>query len=685
MGCNASKLDRLPAVSLCRDRCKFIDESLRQSYTLADSHVAHMDSLRTLGPALLCFFQQFEDSGEIKPSFSTSPPPPRSQSSSSFDSDAQVLHSESEPEDSVKESQLFTHSYKHCDYIHHDTVISSVPDNVTFMKPVYDSYYPTPPSNAAGVFSGLKPPSPPPPSSSAWDFLNFFEPYEKYQVPYCDGGDGYADTNVTVENENGKVNGHVIGENGPFKSNGEGVNVSKVENGEVKDNEADLKKESSVLEKKLPELKESVKGFSEAVKEIQILLERASDSGNVLLEMLDVGKLRYHSKIELNPVSCKIMHVFTPLNPLTVNCVESPLLGRRTGSKCEGVYMEKGLSSANLCSTLRKLCMWEKKLYHEVKAEEKLRMLHHKKCKQLKHMNKKDADVQKIDSVKAYIGILVTKMKMSIQVVDKISITISKLTEEELWPQINRFIFMFLGMWKDMQECYKRQYEEIVNNETKVLSVSSLNRKPCNANIDAALKLKSELQKWSLSFLDWIQAQKSQVKSLNDWLVRCLMYEPEEISYDSTPLGAPPVFVICNKWSRAVDNISEMNVIEAVNGFTLRVNELLEKHILELQKNSTLDKELEKKVKNLERQEQKMYKMVKARERKMNPIAKELREGDAVHNNDVKVDSISLQSDLKQIFVAMEKFSATTASLYEELCQQIKQDGHVLGESNKNN
>jgi hypothetical protein len=57
-------------------------------------------------------------------------------------------------------------------------------------------------------------------------------------------------------------------------------------------------------------------------------------------------------------------------------------------------------------------------------------------------MNKKDADVQKIDSVKAFIGILVTKMKMSIQVVDKISITISKLTEEELWPQINRFILM---------------------------------------------------------------------------------------------------------------------------------------------------------------------------------------------------------------------------------------------------
>ncbi|GAU30204.1 hypothetical protein TSUD_311550 [Trifolium subterraneum] len=596
MGCNASKLDRLPAVSLCRDRCKFIDESLRQSYTLADSHVAHMDSLRTLGPALLCFFQQFEDSGETNPSISKSPPPSRSESSSSSDSDAAqfVLHSESEKEDSEKESQLFTHGYKHCDYIHHDTVISSVPDNMTFMtyvKPIYDSYYPMPPSNAAGVYSGLKPLSPPPPSNSAWDFLNFFEPYEKYQVPYCNGGDDYADTNVTVENEKGKVNGHVIRENGPFKSNGGGVNVSKVENGEVKDNEADLKKESSVLEKKLPELKESVKGFSEAVKEIQILFERASDSGNVILEMLDVGKL----------LSCKIMHVFTPLNPLTVKCVESPLLGRRTGSKCEGVYTEKGLNSANLCSTLSKLCMWEKKLYHEVKAEEKLRMLHQKKCKQLKRMNSKDADAQKIDSVKAFIGILVTKMKMSIQVVDKISNTISKLTEEELWPQINRFILMFLGMWKAMQECYKHQYQEIVKNESKALGASSFNRKPCNTNIDAAIKLKSELLKWKL------------------------------------------------------------------------------------QKNSTLDNELEKKVKNLKRQEQKMHKMVKARERKMDPIAKKLREGVAVHNNDVKVDSISLQSDLKQIFVAMEKFSTTTASLYEELCQQIKPDDHVLGESNKNN
>lgn len=684
MGCNASRLDRLPAVSLCRDRCKFIDESLRQSYSLADAHVAHMESLRTLGPTLLHFFQQFEDSSaETKPSLSK-PSPPRSKSSSSSDSDAEhvPLHSESEPEDTEKESQLCTHSYRRYDYLHHDTVLSSVPDNVTFMtyvKPIYDSYSPPPTSNTTGNFSELNPPSPPPPSNSAWEFLDFFEPYEKFKVRYSHGGDGYTDTNVTDEKEKEKDNGHVTQKSECVKSNG----VNKNEEGNNK--EADLKEDSSILKKKLPELEEcskkveSGKGFSETVKEIQVLFERASDSGNVILEMLDVGKLRYHSKIELNPVSCKIMHLFPSSNPLMVKCVESPC-GRK--ADCQGVYKDKGISYENLCSTLSKLCIWEKKLYHEVKAEEKLRTLHEKKCKQLRRMNKKDDDAQKINSVKAFISILVTKMKVSIQVVDKISNSISKLTEEELWPQINRFILMFLGMWKDMQECYKRQYQEIV--ETKALDVSSFNRKPCNANIDAAIKLKSKLQKWNLSFLDWIQAQKFHVKALNDWLVRCLMYESEELQNDSTPFGAPPVFVLLHKWSKTMDNISEKNVIEAVNGFMLRVNELLKNNILELQKNSTLDKEIEKKVKILDRQEQKLDKMVKARERKMVPIAKELGEvGDAVHNNDDVVDSISLQSGLKQIFVAMEKFSATTASLYEELSQQIKQD-HVLGESNKN-
>lgn len=60
-----------------------------------------------------------------------------------------------------------------------------------------------------------------------------------------------------------------------------------------------------------------------------------------------------------------MMHVFTPSNSTGVNCMEACSL---LGSAYEEVNIEKGLSSANICSTLSKLYQWEKKLYREVKV-----------------------------------------------------------------------------------------------------------------------------------------------------------------------------------------------------------------------------------------------------------------------------------------------------------------------------
>lgn len=243
-----------------------------------------------------------------------------------------------------------------------------------------------------------------------------------------------------------------------------------------------------------------------------------------------------------------------------------------------------------------------------------------------------------------------------------------------------------------MLECYRHQNKEI--EEAKSLEASSFNRRlTSKAQVDAAIRLKSELQNWNLSFSDWIYAQKCHVKALNGWLLRCLPYDPDEI-LDSTPpfspgkIGAPSVFVICNKWSQTVDKLTEKHVTEAANEFISGVNKLLDKYILEQQQKLTVDKELEKKVKMLERQEQKMHKVVKARQRKMvSIIGKEesdalLLPEDGVHHAEL-FDSESLQLGLKHIFAAMENFTAISASAYEQLCQHIEQDNnhHDLGES----
>ncbi|KAF7829495.1 Nitrate regulatory gene2 protein [Senna tora] len=637
MGCNTSRLDGLPAVALCRDRCKFLDEALRQSYALADAHVAHMHSLKTLAPALYTFFHHTEDPGvtnsqdavdntKSHPQLTKSPPRAAS------DSHIQ-LHSETETETEInrdKDFQFFNPTSRY-DYLNHDTVS----DDVVFMNYV-------------------QPPSPPPPTSSAWDFFNFFETFDKYDARFSPSPD--------VHKEHQRSSHHSFNNKATQVVDG---GATKAENGDPEE----VKTDSTA----------NVKSPKAVMKEIQILLERASDSGNPILEMLDVGKLRYHKKIAVNPVSCKMMHVFTP------SVSSKPPLGQRRESGCQGIDKDKGFCYGNLSSTLNKLSMWENKLYHEVKAEEKLHILHEKKCRQLIRMNKKGADAQKVDSIETLIRILSTKMRISIQVVDNISTTICKLREEELWPQINQFILRFLGMWKDMVECYRRQNEKI--EEAKSIA---FNRKLISkAQVDAAIRLKSELQNWNLSFSDWIYAQKCYVKALNGWLLRFLQYDPEEIADSTAPMspGAPSVIVICNKWSQAVDKLWEKDVIEAVNELISCINELLEKYVSELEQKLTVDKELEKKMKMLEREEHKMHKVVQARERKMVSIGRE--ESDALLAEEAVrhaqlFDTVNLESGLKHIFAAMHSFTAISASVYEQLCQHIQQHNqHVLGESDR--
>lgn len=70
MGCANSKLDDLPAVALCRERCVFLDEAIRLRYVLSQSHLAYTHSLKTVGSSLNRFFVRDLDH------FTAEPPSP---------------------------------------------------------------------------------------------------------------------------------------------------------------------------------------------------------------------------------------------------------------------------------------------------------------------------------------------------------------------------------------------------------------------------------------------------------------------------------------------------------------------------------------------------------------------------------------------------------------------------------
>lgn len=55
-------------------------------------------------------------------------------------------------------------------------------------------------------------------------------------------------------------------------------------------------------------------------------------------------------------------------------------------------------------------------------------------------MDEKGTVAHKVDATRTLVRSLSTKIRITIQVVDKISVKINNLRDGELWPQLNEFI-----------------------------------------------------------------------------------------------------------------------------------------------------------------------------------------------------------------------------------------------------
>lgn len=567
---------------------------------------------------------------------------------------------------------------------------------------------------ATASASSSKPPPPPPspPKSSAWDFFNPFDTYERHYPAYSPSRnsrevreeEGIPDLededyqhevvkevyghqkfveasssySQAVDNEKGKV----IDTDTLYQTRLPGGSVERdpveyevhmVEKNVV-DNE-DKKRRSNVGAFK--------GGLSEVVREIQAQFERASEAGNELANLLEVGKLSYQRKNALPKAGSKRLHMITPSlsvvasQPSTSTSSESSSSTANDSSNLE--VEDAGRRSKNLSSTLRELYLWEKKLYEEVKAEEKMRVIHEKKSRKLKRLDERGAEADKVASTRTLIRSLSTKIRIAIQSIDRISVKINKLRDEDLWPQINELIQGLARMWKAMLECHQSQCLAV--REAKSLDAIAIrsHKMLSDSHLKATVQLEHELNNWILSFSYWISAQKGYVRALNNWLLKCLLYEPEETPDGIAPfspgrIGAPPVFIICNQWSQALDRISGKEVVHSMKVFSRSVLQIWERDKMLMRQSMMSNKDMERVVKNLEREDQKIQREIQSLDKKMAFVSGE-DGGQAVYQTDTSSSSnASLHANLKHIFEAMERFTSDSMQAYEELLQRTEED-----------
>ena len=229
-----------------------------------------------------------------------------------------------------------------------------------------------------------------------------------------------------------------------------------------------------------------------------------------------------------------------------------------------------------------------------------------------------------------------------------------------------------------MLECHRSQCQVI--REAKTLGSIGSGKKLSDDHLKATLQLERELISWTIRFSSWIGAQKGYVRALNNWLLKCLYYEPEVtddgiVPFSPSRIGAPPIFVICNQWSQAMARISEREVVDSMRIFAMSVLQLWQQDKSEMHRRMMANKDLETSARSLDREDQKLQKEIQALDKKIVLVSGDGNglsvAGHVVYQSETS--NSSLQVSLQRIFEAMERFTSESSKAYEELLQRVKE------------
>lgn len=241
----------------------------------------------------------------------------------------------------------------------------------------------------------------------------------------------------------------------------------------------------------------------------------------------------------------------------------------------------------------------------------------------------------------------------------------------------------FVGMWRALRECHKSQQEAV--SESRSLNAAA---GAGGGNPDVARELELSLLFWIDRFCFWFNTQKKFAAALNNWLLRIIREEPEVTADGVAPfspgrLGAPPVFVVCNQWSQAMQNTSEQEVVEAMQAFAGSVLQLWEQRRQAARPPAEAGKGQARKLRAWEKDEQAVRGAVVALDRKLstvtNPRGTRIY-GEILHQSHA-LEPHNLHEGLRQIFDAMERLAESSVRIYDGLliCGRTEQERAARG------
>ncbi|KAK6152167.1 hypothetical protein DH2020_014802 [Rehmannia glutinosa] len=318
---------------------------------------------------------------------------------------------------------------------------------------------------------------------------------------------------------------------------------SDVEMDEGDEAESCVKELSSSQEhesKEVAKAQSKATSMTEVIKDLEDQFKAACNAAGEMSSILEASRAQYTSSS--NDLSAMKM-----LNPVALfrsgssrssssRFVVSASTSREEGYESSSDFSEESsICSGSHQSTLDRLYAWEKKLYQEVRAGERVRIAYEKKF-------------------------------------EAVSKRIETLRDEELEPQLLELVH---GQDFTSRNTFKTFWDTKVHDNVAIRATQARS---------FAANLETELRNWRACFDSWIVSQRSYLHALKGWLLRCVRSDPETSRLPFSPrrsLGAPPIFNICIQWSKFLDAVQEAPVLDGMDFFAAGVGSLYEKQLRE--------------------------------------------------------------------------------------------------------
>ncbi|XP_037447642.1 protein ROLLING AND ERECT LEAF 2-like [Triticum dicoccoides] len=213
-------------------------------------------------------------------------------------------------------------------------------------------------------------------------------------------------------------------------------------------------------------------------------------------------------------------------------------------------------------STLQQLMVWEKKLYKEVKARERLQVRHDKKLAALRdqeYSRKINVDIQKLkgawDRARAQLA-------TASEAAHAGSAAISELRDTHLARQVLGLCHATRDMWKAMRQHHEAQC--LIAQQLRGLSGRTSMDATTEIQHGATRALEAAMSAWCAALGHLAKHQRDYVAALHGWLK--LTLAPSADGAPASPVAAE-LAAFVDRWRQALDGVHCAEVLKSIKNF----------------------------------------------------------------------------------------------------------------------